>query len=125
ARSEARRGRVRLLRELRRKVGAFAKRMEGWKLDPRLGAELLVVFGVAVSLWVWGTTLVGDARVDDAYITFAFSKNLALGKGPIYGFDLRVEGYSNFLWMILSSLGELIGTGALAAARFFSHGLFG
>lgn len=99
--------------------------MEGWKLDPRLGAELLVVFGVAVSLWVWGTTLVGDARVDDAYITFAFSKNLALGKGPIYGFDLRVEGYSNFLWMILSSLGELIGTGALAAARFFSHGLFG
>jgi hypothetical protein len=41
--------------------------------------------------------------IDDAYITFSFSKNLARGAGPVYGggSGLRVEGYSNFLWMVL------------------------
>lgn len=44
---------------------------------------------------------VGDFRIDDAYITFSFSKNLALGNGPVYSHGVRVEGYSNFLWMLL------------------------
>jgi hypothetical protein len=40
-------------------------------------------------------------RVDDAYITFSFSKNLGTGHGPVFSHGLRVEGYSNFLWMVL------------------------
>jgi hypothetical protein len=40
-------------------------------------------------------------RVDDAYITFSFSKNLGTGHGPVFSHDLRVEGYSNFLWMVI------------------------
>ena len=48
--------------------------------------------------------LVGDWRVDDAYITFSYSRNLAIGRGPVYGYDLRVEGYSNFLWMVFVAL---------------------
>lgn len=51
---------------------------------------------------------VGDWRVDDAYITFSFSKNLAMGRGPIYSHDVRVEGYSNFLWMLIISVGYFI-----------------
>ncbi|MBW1865372.1 MAG: hypothetical protein JRI64_07055 [Deltaproteobacteria bacterium] len=47
---------------------------------------------------------IGDWRVDDAYITFSYSKNLASGNGPVYGYDLRVEGYSNLLWMVLLAL---------------------
>lgn len=38
---------------------------------------------------------------DDSYITFSFSKNLASGQGPVYSHGIRVEGYSNFLWMVL------------------------
>ena len=40
--------------------------------------------------------------LDDAYITFRFSRNLALGHGPRYnlGDHTPVEGYSNFLWML-------------------------
>ncbi|QQR80915.1 MAG: hypothetical protein IPJ69_01840 [Deltaproteobacteria bacterium] len=44
---------------------------------------------------------IGDFRLDDSYITFSFSKNLSLGNGPVYSHDLKVEGYSNFLWMTL------------------------
>lgn len=47
---------------------------------------------------------IGDFQLDDTYITFSFSKNLAEGNGPVYSHGLRVEGYSNFLWMLLLSL---------------------
>ncbi|MFT3926846.1 MAG: hypothetical protein QM778_30150 [Myxococcales bacterium] len=57
-----------------------------------------------VLILLWQAQLVGDWRVDDAYITFAYSKNLALGQGPVFGHDLRVEGYTNFLWMILQAV---------------------
>lgn len=90
----------------------------------RLFVEGALVSVVAIYLWVRSLALVGDAPVDDAYITFAYSKNVALGNGPIYGHDLKVEGYSNFLWMMLVALGELVGAGAMATARFLSSGFF-
>ena len=48
---------------------------------------------------------------DDAYITFRFARNLALGRGLVFnvGESPPVEGYSNFLWMILCAAFEWIG----------------
>jgi hypothetical protein len=67
----------------------------------------------------------GDFRVDDAYITFSFSKNLAAGNGPVFSHDLRVEGYSNFLWMLLVSLGFLLvpSSDGYVTARILGFGL--
>ncbi len=66
-------------------------------------ALFVAVCGVFV--WeVWGAP---PFAVDDAYITFSFSKNLARGLGPIYGNGVRVEGYSNFLWMVVVAV-ELV-----------------
>lgn len=87
--------------------------------------EALVVFFLSLAVWVKGMPLVGDFAVDDAYITFSYSKNLASGLGPLYSSGLRVEGYSNFLWMVLTAFGEAVGVGAMAAARAFSHVFFG
>ncbi len=47
---------------------------------------------------------IGDFQLDDTYITFSFSKNIADGNGPVYSHGVRVEGYSNFLWMVLLSI---------------------
>jgi hypothetical protein len=58
---------------------------------------LLILIGIACDQ----VRREGGFRVDDAYITFSFSKNLAAGNGPIFSHGLRVEGYSNFLWMLL------------------------
>ncbi len=38
---------------------------------------------------------------EDAFITFRYSRNLALGRGAVFNPRERVEGYSDFLWMVL------------------------
>lgn len=42
--------------------------------------------------------------VDDAYIGFRYSRNFARGHGLVYNLGERVEGYTNFLWVVLLSL---------------------
>ncbi|HMA93502.1 MAG TPA: hypothetical protein VKP30_12495 [Polyangiaceae bacterium] len=80
---------------------------------------LVLASVIGVAMMAHQTALVGDFRVDDAYITMSFSKNLASGNGPIFSHGVRVEGYSNFLWMILLSLGMLVYPGdPYAIARF-------
>lgn len=82
------------------------------------GLALLALLGLAVTQ----VQAVGDFRIDDAYITFSFSKNLAHGNGPIFSHGLRVEGYSNFLWMVLTAFGYLLAPNAdpYLTARIFS-----
>jgi arabinofuranosyltransferase len=48
---------------------------------------------------------------EDAFITFRYSRNLAEGLGARYnlGEHIPVEGYSNFLWMLLAAGFELVG----------------
>ena len=45
---------------------------------------------------------------DDAFITFRYSRNLVLGRGPVYNPGEAVEGYTNFLLMLMAA-------GAIAA----------
>ena len=47
--------------------------------------------------------------IDDAYITLRYSKNLLQGNGPVFNIGERVEGYSNFFWMLLLALFGWIG----------------
>jgi arabinofuranosyltransferase len=42
---------------------------------------------------------------DDAYISYRYARNLAEGDGLVFNPGERVEGYSNFLYVILMSLG--------------------
>jgi arabinofuranosyltransferase len=70
----------------------------------RLDLREIVVAILAVAIVTWEILLVGDWRVDDAYISFAFAKNLAHGNGLIFSHDVRVEGYTNFLWTVVNAL---------------------
>jgi hypothetical protein len=42
--------------------------------------------------------------VDDALITVQYARNLALGHGVVFNPGERVEGYTNFLWLVLLAL---------------------
>ncbi len=53
---------------------------------------------------------------DDAYISFRYAQNLAEGNGPVYNPGERVEGYTNFLWVVLLSAGLRAGASAEAAS---------
>ncbi len=43
----------------------------------------------------------GFRVIDDAYITFRYIDNLLNGHGLVFNIGERVEGYSNFLWLVL------------------------
>jgi hypothetical protein len=42
--------------------------------------------------------------VDDALISVHYGENLAQGHGAVFNVGERVEGYTNFLWMLVSAL---------------------
>jgi hypothetical protein len=70
-----------------------------------MGAQVALVF--VYLFLVWRLRFI----CDDAFITFRYSKNLALGNGPRFnlGGGDPVEGYSNFLWMLVGSGFEYLG----------------
>jgi hypothetical protein len=59
-----------------------------------------------------------DHTADDAYIGFRYAHNLADGNGLVFNPGERVEGFTNFLWVLLAALPLSIGRDPLPAARF-------
>ncbi len=55
---------------------------------------------------------------DDAFITFRYSRNLARGLGPVFNVEEKVEGYTNFLWMLLMSIPEYFHLNVISVAIF-------
>jgi len=60
---------------------------------------------------------------DDAYITFRYSYNLAHGIGPFFNAGEHVEGYSNFLLMLLLAPFTLLKGGELTVFYAKSVGI--
>ena len=83
-----------------------------------LRPEFLVPLAVYLAQAVW----LLDFSIDDASISFRYAKHLADGLGLRWNpTGPPVEGYSNFLWVILLALGRLIGLDI----EFFAHLLGG
>jgi hypothetical protein len=53
-----------------------------------------------MGLYVWHCLSVGYTS-DDGFIAFQYVKNLLHGNGLVYNLGEKVEGYNNFLWVIL------------------------
>ena len=70
-----------------------------------------VLFSLAGHLFLfWLSAQIFSYTIDDAYITFRYSKNLAAGFGPTYNpGQPPVEGYTTFLWMLMMTFPHLIG----------------
>jgi|GEM_PF-832051 len=57
---------------------------------------------------------------EDSFISFRFAKNLAEGYGLVWNIgELPVEGYTNFLWVIICTLGTIAGFNIILFAQFF------
>jgi hypothetical protein len=70
----------------------------------------LVVFGALVQRF-WGHT------VDDAFISFRYAENFVAGHGIVFNPGERVEGYTNFLWVMAISPFLAAGADPLLVAR--------
>ena len=77
-------------------------------------ALLLLVFH---SLVYWNT------MVDDTFISFRYSENLALGHGPVYNPGERVEGVTNFLWVVILAIPAAMGLDLGVFARILGIAL--
>jgi hypothetical protein len=80
-----------------------------------LAGGLLIVSAVWAALWwasLWSFTL------DDAFITLRYAKNLAAGHGATFNAQAPpVEGYTTFLWMVVTTLPHLLGLDAVLFAK--------
>jgi hypothetical protein len=57
-------------------------------------------------------------HVDDAYISYRYSLNLVAGHGLVYNVGEFVEGFTNLLWVLLVSIGVLLGEKAALVGHF-------
>lgn len=55
--------------------------------------------------------------VDDAFISFRYAENLAQGYGLVFNPGEYVEGYTNFLWVVLLAMFHRFGIDTVFAAR--------
>ena len=85
-----------------------------WALIERV---LVALAGVGCALLFW------DYVKDDTYISFRYARNLVDGHGLVFNPGERVEGYTNFSWVLWSALPHWIGQNgdvALLWARLLS-----
>jgi arabinofuranosyltransferase len=79
------------------------------------GTRLIPAVAVAAAFAVILAVIAYHAWVyyflcDDAYISFRYARNLVDGYGLVYNRGERVEGYTNFLWVLeLATLWKLFG----------------
>ena len=59
---------------------------------------------------------------DDAYITFRYVENFVNGNGLVFNIGEKVEGYTNFLWLILLSSFSITGANIIDLSQYLSVG---
>lgn len=72
-----------------------------------------IIFALAFSYQIilqlhWNKTLFGHI-CDDAYISLVYAKNFSNGFGLVYNLGEHVEGYTNFLWVLIMSIPYFFG----------------
>jgi arabinofuranosyltransferase len=79
------------------------------------GRFLVAAVGAAAIILYLHGALYLNYTSDDAYISYRYAQHLADGLGLVWNSGVHVEGYSNFLWVII-----LAGTHAAGADIVFS-----
>jgi len=83
-------------------------------------AVLLPLFAL-LAWWQWHYA--GYVK-DDTFISMRYARNLALGHGLVFNYGERLEGYTNFLWVVLTVPSYWLGVDPLQWVKAMSC-LFG
>lgn len=87
------------------------------KVDARHGKWLLPL--IILALLAAGLYLYHYVP-DDTFITLRYARNLARGEGLVFNEGIRLEGYTNFLWLVMLAAAARLGLPLLATARALS-----
>ncbi|HUU46150.1 MAG TPA: hypothetical protein VM118_10505 [Acidobacteriota bacterium] len=86
------------------------RRQKKNSLTEQTRRSLLIVFGLAVALLIVQSVYFWDFGIDDVGISYRYALHLAEGKGLTWNTGgPKVEGYSNFLWVVILAGGKLLG----------------
>nr|MBN2277498.1 hypothetical protein [candidate division Zixibacteria bacterium] len=75
-------------------------------------AIILLILVLHISLYTFLT--------DDAFISYRYAVNLADGHGLVFNLGEKVEGYTNFLWVLILALIKFLGPAPENAANVLS-----
>lgn len=110
----------------RERPGPAAAPGEGWwprgyTLTPERLLSLcyvavIVAAGIIVMLLQYGYSSDGY-MTDDAFISFRYAQNFADGLGPVWERGNRVEGYTNFGWIMLMAVAAKVGVDPVDSSR--------
>lgn len=81
------------------------------------GAIFVVPLLVLLVHAVMHARVQGISCIDDAYISFQYARNLVEGHGLVFNPGERVEGYTNFGWVMLLSVVHALGADLEASSR--------
>src|SRR5207249_3174984 len=85
-------------------------------------AAPVAVAAVASLLLIAFASRFSDFVTDDAFITFRYAHNLLNGHGMVFNPGERVEGYTNFLWVLCSSVALFVGIDQIGRASCRERG---
>ncbi len=85
------------------------------------GRRLLVVVAAALAAGLLVHARAWEFLCDDAYISFRYARNLAEHGALEYNLGERVEGYTNFLWVLVLALGAQLGAPPEALAPWLTQ----
>lgn len=85
---------------------------------PRV-SSLLLAAGIAgaVAIFLLQVVLIFDYTVDDAFISYRYAESLANGMGLVFNEGEQVEGYTNFLWVLMLAGAAKLGAGPEMASK--------
>ncbi|GAB3487767.1 hypothetical protein [Amycolatopsis cihanbeyliensis] len=84
----------------------------------------LIIAGCLVGVFLVGTWAAWFFTIDDAWITFRYSANLADGHGPVWNpSGDPVEGFTNFAWMLWHAPFAWLGLDLPTVAKFTSFAI--
>ncbi len=83
------------------------------KISIRL-SHLLLALGIIAHITL---AVYFNFTQDDAFITFRYAANYLNGDGLVYNIGERIEGYTNFLWLIFMIMGKLAGVDFVIFSR--------
>ncbi|PKK84913.1 MAG: hypothetical protein CVT49_01800 [candidate division Zixibacteria bacterium HGW-Zixibacteria-1] len=82
-------------------------------------------FLVSILIFLIFSAVFWSYSIDDAFVTFRYAENFADGHGLTFNpGDRPVEGYSNFLWLLILSLAYLIGLPTYFTAKILGVACF-
>lgn len=75
------------------------------------------ILGIIIVLFLFHTFCLSKYTVDDAYISFRYAENAAKGHGFVFNPGEKVEGYTDFLWVVLLMGLHWLGANTVLAAK--------